>query len=283
MTATPGWLDELRPTPGPPWHRLGTRRVDPSAWLVGGDDVSSLLGEKRRLLVDESEAVVHIPPDAEDAAATVASFVSSALAGAPDGSDHGDPGDDVHPLVRVSRRLVEDLCVLRRDERGVWRLAAGVVCFPSHWRLDEKIGRSVAAIHHPVPAYDEDLGDRVDRAIEGLRPNQPVWRRNWLLHDHADLFAPTPPTGAGYVRVPDGLWLRSERQTLVRLDGDVTLFAIRTQQVPLAVLTTKPSLAVSMGEAIRSWDTDLVEYRNARTWRERAVEWLDAAASAGSG
>ena len=53
------------------------------------------------------------------------------------------------------------------------------------------------------------------------------------------------------VTPPDGLYLRSERQTLRRLTtADVVLFTIRTQQVPLAVLAERPDIAHRFADAI---------------------------------
>ena len=45
---------------------------------------------------------------------------------------------------------------------GAWVMTAGVVCFPTRWRPSEKIGRTMAAIHEPVPRYD-DIATAVDR------------------------------------------------------------------------------------------------------------------------
>ena len=41
---------------------------------------------------------------------------------------------------------------MRRGEDG-WRLAAGSLCFPSSWSLDEKFGRPLQEIHAPVPGF----------------------------------------------------------------------------------------------------------------------------------
>ena len=49
-------------------------------------------------------------------------------------------------------------------------MAAGVVCFPSHWSPSEKLGLPVAAIHGPVPRYADELRHRVDRFLDQLEP-----------------------------------------------------------------------------------------------------------------
>ena len=78
--------------------------------------------------------------------------------------------------------------------------------------------------------------------------------------------------------MPEELWLRSERQTLHRLENtDSILFTIRTQQVPLAVVAERPDVAHRMAAAIRAWSPDLLAYRGAGGWRDAALAWLDAA------
>ena len=37
---------------------------------------------------------------------------------------------------------------------------AGVLCFPSRWRLMEKIGKPLSAVHGPVPLYADRLAGR---------------------------------------------------------------------------------------------------------------------------
>ena len=88
-----------------------------------------------------------------------------------------------------------------------------------------------------------------------------MWRRNWSIHDDPTYFLPdpTPPLD---VDPPDGLWLRSERQTLRRLlSADVVLFTIRTQQVPLAELAQRADVAQRLADAIAAWSPDLRGYK----------------------
>ena len=57
--------------------------------------------------------------------------------------------------------MQEDLCLMQRGAAG-YRLVA-VVCFPAHWRLADKLGRPLEAIHEPVPGFGERLAPTVDR------------------------------------------------------------------------------------------------------------------------
>jgi len=123
------------------------------------------------------------------------------------------------------------------------------------------------------------LAGRVDGFLGRLRPGQGVWRRNWLVHDVADLHLPTwvddveRPTP-----VPEGRWLRSERQTLVRLPTvEAVVFTIRTQQVPMAVLGERPDVAGDLAAAIRGWSPEQRAYKGAAV-DEALLSWLERVA-----
>ena len=255
----PEWLDELHLEPGPPWHAMGTRALDPAVWLVVDGHRDDELAAKRRLLAERHDAVAAAVPGSEAAAAEAALLVAGAAS-----------------LEEAAVRVQEDLCVLvHRD--GHWRLDAGVVCFPSMWSLPGKLGLPLAEVHGPVPAYAEELAQKVDRFLDRLRPERPVWRRNWFVHASAELHLPAPPPPPARVDVPGGLWLRSERQTLTRLPatGGI-LFTIRTQQVPLAAVADRPDVARRLAAAIRAWSPELLAYRGAHRWRDPALAWLES-------
>jgi hypothetical protein len=238
---------------------MGTRALASASWLLPD---AEQVARKAELLRTAADVVVARLPGAEvDAAVAEAASVVT------DGASSS--------LVDAARTVAEDLCVLVSDD-GRWVLAAGVVCFPSMWRLADKLGLPLASVHGPVPAYDVELAARVDRFLDRLVPERPVWRRNWLVHEGDELHLPEPPTPPPHPPVvPDGMWLRSERQTLRRLrsSGGV-LFTIRTQQVPLAVVAERPDVAAGLADAIEAWSDDLVAYRGAGRWRSPVVAWL---------
>jgi dimethylamine monooxygenase subunit A len=149
---------------------------------------------------------------------------------------------------------------LVRSEEG-WRFGAGVVCFPSHWVPSEKLGLPMTGVHEPVPHYNEELAQRVDRFLDHLAPGRNAWRRNWLIHASPQLHVPHP-TAVGDPVQPRDLWLRSERQVLCALPATgAVLFTIRTQQFPLRALATRPDVASSMASSLRSSPDSLRAYR----------------------
>ncbi len=265
---TASWIDELRFEVGPPWLAMGTRGLDTAGWLLPDGDRERDLAAKAALLAERHDEVFAALPSAavEAASGEVLALVVAASAASADAS--------LHPLDAAGRLVQEDLCLLV-DRDGAHHLDAASLCFPSYWRLHDKLGRPMAAVHEPVAHYADELAARVDRFLDRLRPDRPVWRRNWSIHDDPAYFLPdpTPPRPAD---PPAGLWLRSERQTLRRLPrSQAVLFTIRTQQVPLADLAAHPAAAHAMAAAIRSWSPALRAYKGAHG-ALAALPWLEA-------
>ena len=281
-----GWLDELPLAADSARRRLGLRRVDESAWLEPDEQREAELGLKARLLAERRADVVAVAEgehSTEAAQAATLALITDwlqrfepGLTPAPtaDGGRStteglglaGQPGSGLAttraPNLEVAACLVqEDLCLMAIGD-GPPVLTAAVICFPSHWRLADKIGRPMAAIHQPVPDYADDLGDRPDRVLENLADDRIVARRNWLVHDGGDLFAPAPPAPRPLPvdDVPHRLWLRSERQTLRALPKvDHVLFTIRVQQTPFATLTDRPDLAAHIADAVEAEPPDRLD------------------------
>jgi Protein of unknown function (DUF3445) len=249
----PLWIDELSFRPGPPWLSMGTRALRDEPMLIEDDLHSHYLAEKEWLFANAREVVSVSLPEAADAAAEAAALVSSGLSGP-------NPIGNFRPLELAALQVQEDLIVLVRSE-DTWRFGAGVVCFPSHWVPSEKLGLPMTDVHEPVPHYNEELAQRVDRFLDHLAPEKNAWRRNWVIHASPQLHVPRPPALDGPVQ-PRDLWLRSERQVLWALaaTGGI-LFTIRTQQFPLRALVTRPDVASSMASSLRSAPNSLRAYR----------------------
>ena len=290
----PGWLDDLDlSVDGPPWLGMGVRRAEADAWLLVDERRADDLAERARLLAVHRDEVVHLGPGTERAGAEVLTLVDAWLtAHGVDASSDPARGRDTssadapageHPLVTAARRVQEDLCVMvprpTRDGAVRHHLDAAVVCFPSHWRLADKAGRPAALVHAPVPTYAEHLADRVDRYLDRLRPGMTGVRRNWSVHETPALFAPTAPPVPDLSVPPPALWLRSERQTLRRLDTDAAvLFTIRVQQVPFAVLAGRADVAAAFAARLRAQPPEVSAMNGLDGRVEAVAAWLDQAA-----
>jgi len=262
----PGWLDDLSLEPGPPWLSMGLRALDQLDWILVDEHRDRDLARKAELLAARhAEVFAALPTPGVDAASQEVLDLVVATTG-------DAPQPDLHPLDAAGRMVQEDLCILvPRD--GAHHLDAASLCFPSYWRLADKLGRPLLEVHDPVAHYEEELGPKVDRFLARLRPERPVWRRNWSIHDDPEYFLPEP-TEPHDVDAPERLWLRSERQTLRRLAASgAVLFTIRTQQVPLAVVAARPDVAHRLAAAIAAWSPELQAYKGGHG-ALAALPWL---------
>lgn len=150
-------------------------------------------------------------------------------------------------LGAAARAVWEDLCVLEADGAdGPYRLTAAAVGFPTDWRLGEKMGLAVTAIHAPIHGYADQLAAGVDHFLRTLKPGPIFARANWFVvasdawrylpeDDAAGRFAHVTPENAG-----ETLFVRCERQTLRKLGGTgAVLFTIGIAVAPLGALDTR--------------------------------------------
>lgn len=260
---------------GPFRWRTAARLIDESGWLqFDPDDLAGDLAEKAQILeTDRADAFV-VEPGSEHASAEAAALIDAALRA----EGHTGLADDhQHPLERAARAIHEDLIVMERRDHG-WVMTAGVVCFPTRWSPAEKIGRSMAAIHAPVPDYDT-IESAVDRLFDRLRPGVIVWRPNWSIVGEPDLRLPVRLRQAPSEMPADPaaeLWLRTERQTLRRLEqhDDAILFTIRIHRWPLGEALAE--LDDSMAAELRALPDAVAAYKNLDSWRFELADRLDS-------
>jgi len=230
-------------------HRLtmGLRPLDPDTWL-DADPADPQMSQRYKLLVQRREEVFAAVPGSQTACQQLAEAVAECVG-------RRLPGRD-HPLVEAALLVRDDLCVLEQTD-GVWRLTAAVVCFPSRWRLSDKLGRDVLSIHDPVPGYRETLGPPTERVFGSILRQGPRWRANWTLLDDPELFQPEAPTGIEH-RPGRESFLRVERQCLVPV-GEAIAFTIRTTVLPLSDLGEGQVSAVL--DSARNTPADMAAYR----------------------
>jgi hypothetical protein len=240
----------------PSFRRLpGMRPVGADDWLTVDEVYARQMALRDRFLAERRGEVVAELPEAAEAAAEVLELVLATLARRadftvepasvtrPDGvTVPVDPGD---PFGTVGRLLQEDVCLLqKRGEEHV--LTGAVLVFPSGWTLGQKIGRPLLRIHAPVAPYDGEIGRRVQRLFDGLRPGRPLMRANLLWHGSPALHQPRregEPKPHGH---EGDRYLRSERQCLVRLPRTgAVIFTIHTCVVETARLAPGERAALS--------------------------------------
>ncbi len=228
------WVDEIDFDPESSAPSLGVRAMGDQPWLVTDRDTAADLALRATLLASRHDEVAALTNSSKQAAQRVCELLGEAGVTV-------QPTAGMHPLEWAGRAVQEDLCLMHRVN-GAWVLDSAILCFPSRWRLRDKIGQPMHAIHDPVLGYDSSFSTKVDRFISRVGP-APVRRRNWFVHPDNALFQPAKNlAGDPVIAAPNcgaDLYLRSERQTLRRLSDDWILFTIRIQRAAVADLVDR--------------------------------------------
>lgn len=223
---TLGWsVEELVPVArGGGALSMGLKRLAPDAWLQSAPDMAT-----RAAAFDAHPDSVQRLPWAADAEAEAAELI---------GNGARDLGD-------AARTVWEDLCLVQTPPGGgAPVLSAGAVAFPTDWRLAEKIGLPLAAVHAPIHGYAEQLSAGVDHFVATLGAGQIFGRANWFVVASDDWrYLPQGDPAARFAHVTadtagSTLFVRCERQTLRRLPRTgAVLFTIGVYVAPLAALS----------------------------------------------
>jgi dimethylamine monooxygenase subunit A len=186
---------------------------------------------------------------------------------------------EMAPLDLAGRLVQEDLCLMQPGTNG-YVLVAGSLCFPSNWRLQEKLGQPIAHIHDPVPQYGEKLETSVNSFFDRLKVEHPGYRFNWAMVDTPELFLGDLNSASSNVSAePDdpikNLWIRIERQTLRRLPiSNSVLFTIRTYRYPITILQTYPAIAQNFATMIQQMPSAVLKYKRLQDLRSKLLEYL---------
>jgi hypothetical protein len=186
---------------------------------------------------------------------------------------------NLHPLDEAARLVPEDLLLLAprlRPNGGLagnynWHLVAASLCFPAHWVLSEKIGKPLAAIHAPVPHYDEQLATPMDRFFTHMKVGPISTRMNWSLQLGKDLFAPhRGERKAAFDDIAnDRMCLRVENQTLRKLpQTNNVLFTIRTHMVPVTRWKNTPGAIEDLVNMLAEMSDETRYYKGAHLYED---------------
>jgi dimethylamine monooxygenase subunit A len=242
-----------------PWMDPRTRRlpgilpVDPGDWLRVDGAYGPQMALRDRLIAHQPDAVHALLPAARPAADELYATIHDLLrttpgfalspthAHRPDGVTV--PLDPENPLLTLGRLVQDDLCLMEQSGQD-YRLTGAILCFPASWTLAQKIGRPLTGIHDPVPLYDPDLARRVNRLFDAIRPEQPLWRMNYLTYDDFVLHQPRRE-GEKRPQPTDHVFIRCERQCLLRLPVTrAVIFSIHTYVVDASTVTAEELAAL---------------------------------------
>ena len=194
-------------------------------------------------------------------------------------SDRND--ESTAPLRMAAHLVPEDLCLLQDGDDGRLRMSAAALCFPTRWKLADKLGQPLLDIHAPVPGYAREVGTASDRVMDSLDPARLLWRQNWSLLDSPALYQPVRielPEPLRADSLGRQLWMRSERQTLRRLPRTgAVLFTIRIRQCTLDTLCREPGAAERLLTQVQTMPAALKTYKGLSRIETMLCAYLHAA------
>jgi hypothetical protein len=293
MRPLPEQVVHLPFEPGPYRMAMDLVTVPESAWFEFDDRYRSEMAEKRHLLATAYADVFAAMPESDAARGEALALIVAALtAHHPDWFSRagtvlcnhliGETRNirSADPLELAGLLVQEDLCLIQNSGEGPVFTAASL-CFPSRWRLLDKIGKPLAAVHGPVPLYADRLAGPVDRFMRNLKPLHIVSRLNWSLLDDSAVFQPS-----GKWRVESStditaenagcrIFLRVERQTLRRLPvTEAVLFGIRVHVYPLDKVIDRPDRAAALANAVRALPEEIQHYKSLLPFKQALLKWL---------
>ncbi|MGB0866750.1 MAG: heme-dependent oxidative N-demethylase family protein [Granulosicoccaceae bacterium] len=252
---------QLRQEPWQP-HRqsavmsMGLKRIDADAWLLReGLALQAYRDNKIQQTTLLGDRVLQLMPQAFDAADELSSLIESEL-------QLGESSEDssLDRFYQNSLAVAEDLCILQAGDSG-YKLVGAHLCAPSHWLMEEKMGRDMDPIHAPVPGYQPNLARSVNRFLDKLGEGRLVERFNWSLDDTPQLCQ--RPTGRAPTEGRVLRYYRVERQTLRRLPRTgAIVFSILVRQWPLWYLNQFEGARVALEVAVDELPELLKKYKS---------------------
>lgn len=252
-------LAELFPDADYRFH-LTLRRGEPRDFFAPQDPTGRMLAERRRWLDSHPGRHAQVTAEGVPLLAEFAALCAGwgvARAGG---------------LAQLGAELEPDFLLLSADADGAFRLRGGVLCFPTGWALEEKLGHTVEFIHGVVPGLNPALGAPINQFLSRLRPGAAYLRDNWGLAatDELNLHPgrrgelPTfPAIGEAVASIAlDRVWLRVEHQALMALPqtGGI-VFGIRIALHRLDEVARDRAAAAGLARALRSMPADLAAYK----------------------
>lgn len=252
--------------------QLRFERGEPAHYFEPTPQHDALVSERAHWLESQAATYASLRPEG-------ILLLNEALALATEWHGFKGPHDDspYGQLLALGKFWEPDFLFLRLDSDQEVRLHGGCVCFPSSWRLTDKIGQPMEFIHRPVPGLNASIGAPVHKFLSQIKPGVAWQRTNWGLSASAELNQ-HPDRGIAPLGASGGLgdvWLRVEHQALVALpkSGGI-LFGIRIVMHPLADVCAEPLAAAGLRRALQTMPDDVARYKGLHEAKERIAALL---------
>ena len=252
----------------PPWagrrkekYKLGLRPILREDWF--SQPVSGEVAQHKKDLLDKNYDQVVAVADDGSAELALLNFLPNKKRLYPDA------------IADMALQVEDDLCIMEVDGRQ--RLLAACVCSPSYWNLRDKIGKSMRLIHENVPTLNHKVGNTIERFFKQCTAEKPFERRNWFIHGTDQRFnlSPEDPPETH----PRNWYIRSERETVCKLDENFLLFTINTEFYPLKAIFNYEQARTDLMAAIDALDTGQKEYFGGFDKCLKVLSYLDTANS----
>ncbi len=252
-------------------HHLSVKRGDLARFFAPREEHAEVIAERRRWLAEDAPFHAAALDSAEPIIREAARVLQIPLSSGDDASE---------AILELGRAVEPDVILLEKNDDGIFRVAAGCVCFPSSWSFPEKLGQPLDFIHTIVPDLNAAIGPPIARFLSKLQPGAAWERSNWGLsasperNQHPVRNTPrlVPPVAL------DRTWLRVEDQILAILpETRALLFGIRIVATPLSELQQQePAAAVGLRRALATLSDDMARYKNISAVRSDLVDLLSA-------
>ena len=271
-----------------PTLSMGLRSKRGTDWLGGSDPLgiaglyARQMAEKHQLLKNQLADIFALRPAGEAAALEAARLIFLMKGQIKDQSGQIDAAT---AFVSASGLIPEDILIVvpNISAKGgkEWRLQAGLLAFPGHWRLADKMGKTLAAIHAPVPEFQEKLNAHIDRFFANMQIGAISWRQNWSVQRDSRLFAPMREaaleTSLSPQEAGQQIHIRIETQHFYKLPkSEAVIFAIRTSLAPLNFWQKRPEPIAALLEQIEKLGSDMLGYKAIEPLRPALQHWLES-------
>ena len=297
----------------PPKHRpwlttgaafqIGLRPMGNTPWLDIGVDYQSFMAEKRARMAGQPPLYYRSLPQSHGAQAELRDWVIDHLVSqhgahfavrdgklhcAIDGISHDIAPHGVEPLAALSNMIEEDFILIQTVD-GRDMLTAAANAFTTSGRIVASVGQHMPWAHEPVPRLNAQLGPRIDRIIANVKEGAPVERFNWAITPIGSRLFPDDPHAANLraaeavaeelsrhpERCGGTLWLRSERQTLLRLPHTGAIaFSIYSYSDPLDSIADAPESLAAIATLLEAYHPDRLRYAAMTALREPVLKWI---------